>query len=1518
MTYLSRLRVLTAVLGVSAASAAVGTYLFGDFRPGPPAAKSASGDAGRPDGNRVTEELAQSRFSALPTVTYRLRNGETLFAWQVKPVIAAAPARPRDFVVVVDTSASQAGLPLRQARHVIQGLAQAAGPDDRFAVWTANTPKATRPLTKDFVAGNSDELRNAATALTEVEYGSGAVDLKGAVEKAAAAVPHNRGRQQVILFLGDGESAYAPLNENDRVALGGRLEGDDLAFFAVPLGVKVDPQNLHGLASLTGGAVVRLQEDVTDPSKRAAFVARLAAAVDVPVLKPEKYSFGAEVAEAFPTKLPPLRADRATLVIGRLAGAPAAVTAKVSGKVAGRPTDLAFSEALLPAQADHYFLNVMLDQWKGAPHTDAPAMLQADRALALASTQVKLYRDEFLTQAVWAVTLDKIDDAGKLYAAAKKIDPNDAEAAAGLKLVERMKAGKLTKADLSKRVSDKVNGTKVSKDEAVRLVFQEAAAAQDPPAPAPGAPGVVPAPLPAPAPADLLREAQARRLVEEQRYRVLVDTTISRARRLLRTDPDAAYTDLKRQRDEVLAYDALGDAARRGLVADLEVQMRDIMTKGGEIKRQAAEERTQIARSRQRLNEFDRQTVQEDQTKARIDAFRQLMQQARYELAYQEAQLMIQERTSRGLPVPPQATASYIIGQQATNLRESRELIRVKEDRFLLTMLQVEKSAIPYPDEPPVHFPPASVWRELTGERRERYTNAALGSEPSPTQKRLQNSIENQRVVFEGDLNNFTLIDLLQTLSKKYDLTFIINEDAFKADMIEGIRDKKPQLTATRLDGLTLGSFLDITLGSMGASFIVRPDYVEITTQNKRLEEKVTRAFPVADLVIPIPNSVALSGLTLNLSVQGATAQTINAAQPNANLGIGLGNNGGGGGLGQGGGLPQGGQFPNLGQGGNFVGIQGGQNGVGQFGNLGGQFGIQGATQERDLINLIIDTVARGEWKNSQPAQDPNAPMIEELAGLNPKAFNSLGYYGPARALTIRGSSRYHPNSTIQLKPGGGMAALPVRGGPAVAAANPAPAPAAPAAGVAVAAAGNAADPARNVGNARVAAQNAARPVSKDPKKMWHDVIAGTIEDPGMIVAASEFLMDFNEYGHAAEVLKANLRKGLATDAWAHEALAVALQAAQASPDEVERAALSAVDLDPTDPKAYLRAAKAESDLKRGDLAVGFCKRAAALSPGLPGAYANALVYAGQTDGVKADVVLWAADNLLSRDWPADGNDYQAEAKRRVEAIAGKFEAAGRGAEAAPLRKSIAEDARRDLVIELLWTGAADLDLVVTEPTGAVCDATRPRTSGGGVLKADQLDQRDAADVNGEGGRSELYAAASAFAGTYKVAVKKVFGNPVGGTALVKVTKFKGTPKQVDDIITVDFRGNKPVEVALDGGSRTEMAAIPAAADEGRLSTTGAPLSSGPSGFGGGFGTAGSMTTGAGNANAGSGLPLVNPAVETRQAGASAGAADLRRTATVNPDRRTMRVTVNPVFAGLNGSTIPLPKVDLLPGGDAR
>ncbi|QDU23987.1 VWA domain-containing protein [Urbifossiella limnaea] len=1531
MTLLTRLRVVPALLAVAAASVSIGTSLFGDFRGG--TAKTAV-PVENPNARPVAEDLAVTKFTNLPALTYKSTTGDTLFAWQVKPELAAAPARPRDILVVVDTSASQAGRPLQQARQIIIGLAGALAADDRVSVWTANTPAATRNLTKDFQPATSDDVKAAAAALTETEYGSGATDLKGALAKALGTVAPNRGRQQLVLFLGDGDSSYDPINESDRVALGGRMEQSDVFFFAVPLGVKVNANNLHGLAALTGGTVVRVQEDLANVSKRGEFVARLKTALDVPVLKPESVKFGADVAETFPSKLPPLRADKATLVIGKLAKAAPRVTAEVKGVVGTRAVTLSLGHDLPAPLPEHFFLNLMFAQWRDAPHKDAPAMLQADRALALASTQISLYREEYITQATWAVSLNKLDDATKLYEAAAKIDPSNTEVATGLALVGRMKTGQITKADMDKRAAAKVEGLKIDKAGAVRMVIQEGAKEPAAQPPAGGQPGLTPR-----AQTDLIQEAADLKRVEEQRYRVLVDATIRRARENLKVDPDGAYAELKRQRDDIQAYAGIGDAARGRYVSDLTAVMQEIFLKGAEIKRQAAAERDQIAKTRQRLNEFDRQQAEEDRTKARIDAFRQLMQQARYELAYQEAQLMIQERVSRGQTVPSTAVASYIIGQHATQLREWRELVRIREDRFLLTMMQAEKSHIPYPDEPPVHFPPAAVWRQLTegdGQRpgrRDRYGNTALGAQPSPSMLRLRSIIEDGLPVeLQGkDLKTTPLQEVLADLSKRYEITFVINQNAPGMEGLDQSTANANKLSASTLNGLRLGTFLDVYLRGLSVpniTYVVRPDYIEITSYEARLTDKVTTTFAVADLVIPIPSAVNQATLQQTLGVQQQTLAIFGAASGAAQfLGggnfLGVGGNGGAQPFGGGGAAPPGGGGgagnPFFGGGqngqGGIVGL-GGNGGVGQFGNLGGQFGLQGGTQESLLIGVIVETVARGEWDartmglagySSQQNQAPGAEV--EASFLDAKQQNSLGYYPPAHALIVRGTGKYLPYAGTKLeKVGGGMAAGPnpkvLVIGPNTPVAPKAVQPKAPAA----VAAGTPA-PKSGIVNPKNDAAQLAKSLDSNPKKKWNQAVEWTVTDPGLIVAAADFLMGFDEYGHAAEVLKAGMRKGLTTEAWTHGALHVALQMSNAAPEEVERAALSAIDLDPADPGAYIRAAKAEAELGNHDVAVALCRRAADRDPDQPAAYANALAYAEKARNVSPDTVEWAASSLLRRDFgQTDGVDYHGRVKELLPRFVARFDAAGTPTPG--LRRTVTEQTQRDLTIELLWQGAADLDLTVTEPGGSVCTTLTPRSVGGGVLTGDRIEQTD-------DGRAEAYTAASAFSGVYRVTARTAFGRPVGNTATLKITRFKGTPRESHDLVTIDLGSATPVEVRLDGGSRTELA--PVNPDVTTLRTAAmndrAAVPTGTRGFGGGVAAAGSASTSAMGSAAGpdARLPLVVQPWDQVIRGTGASA-DIRATYRLNPDRQTYSVSAQPVFA-TGGRDVRLPRVSLLPGG---
>src|SRR5207245_3177738 len=131
-------------------------------------------------------------------------------------------------------------------------------------------------------------------------------------------------------------------------------------------------------------------------------------------------------------------------------------------------------------------------------------------------------------------------------------------------------------------------------------------------------------------------------------------------------------------------------------------------------------------------------------------------------------------------------------------------------------------------------------------------------------------------------------------------------------------------------------------------------------------------------------------------------------------------------------------------------------------------------------------------------------------------------------------------------------------------------------------------------------------------------------------------LLQAGEWDHAAEFLKANLRRGVVVKPWVYESLALALRESKhATDDEIERAETSLADLEPQDAEGFLKASKAMADHKHWDRALAFCRQAAQLEPGAPKVYADALNYAEMAKDV--DAMEWAAGNLLKQDWPVKG-----------------------------------------------------------------------------------------------------------------------------------------------------------------------------------------------------------------------------------------------------------------------------------------
>src|SRR5262249_50371826 len=109
--------------------------------------------------------------------------------------------------------------------------------------------------------------------------------------------------------------------------------------------------------------------------------------------------------------------------------------------------------------------------------------------------------------------------------------------------------------------------------------------------------------------------------------------------------------------------------------------------------------------------------------------------------------------------------------------------------------------------------------------------------------------------------------------------------------------------------------------------------------------------------------------------------------------------------------------------------------------------------------------------------------------------------------------------------------------------------------------------------NKAVAQQERKKPPKwdADPRTIWEEALEKGVDDPGLIVACADYLVQAGRFDHAAEFLKANLRRGIVVRPWVYEALAVALMESKGSPEEIQRAELSEADLQPMDAQGFLR-----------------------------------------------------------------------------------------------------------------------------------------------------------------------------------------------------------------------------------------------------------------------------------------------------------------------------------------------------------
>ncbi|MBI3466069.1 MAG: VWA domain-containing protein, partial [Planctomycetes bacterium] len=616
--------------------------------------------------------------------TFVRPDGESFFALSLTPDVDIPAAAAHDVAVLFDTSASQTGVIREKAMQVLNALLAGLGPTDRVNLMAVDVN--TTPLTSGFVSP-SDEAMKQALAELEQRVPLGSTDMASALSAAAESFGEAN-NPRVMIYIGDGVSVGGMLSAEQASALVSGLVEKQVPVTGYAIGPRVDNLLLASVANHTGGMLLVDRADLA-VEHAASFLAK---AAHEQVVWPTAAEFPAALSEVFPSTVPPLRRDRDTVLIGKgTLSEPAEV--KLSALVAGKPVELSWAVSPSPSNDDHAYLAPLVETARAAgPASTLPTLGTA--GLREARRVLNQGADNLTVLGEQAIAAGNLDQAEHLAGGALQVDPTNPEALA-----------------VRRAVTNARNGQGPAAAE-LRLTRAQETVAPPPTAAPPVAP-----PAPVVEDAGLLGRVAAESTVLTDVVRTEVQATLSEVRGFMARDPDAALLRLKELQERVRLAPDVNPEVRAQVQRDIEIALREAARR--QVEKRELDLQIQIAQQeseeRQRINrQLFLRDQQVDQMLAR---FNSLMDEGRYRDAEQVAMLAREAAPTR--PATGAAVANVQLIYPAVQALEYR---RARWTGVVDTLATVERSHIPFPDEPPIIYPDPEVWARLTARRKAEYS----------------------------------------------------------------------------------------------------------------------------------------------------------------------------------------------------------------------------------------------------------------------------------------------------------------------------------------------------------------------------------------------------------------------------------------------------------------------------------------------------------------------------------------------------------------------------------------------------------------------------------------------------------------------------------------------------------------------------------------------------------------------------------------------------------------------------
>ncbi len=809
-------------------------------------------------------------------------DGETYYAVALQADHIEAPTPSRKLVILVDTSASQVGEHREHGLSVLRELLSALPSDRQLTVYAVDIQ--TVPLTAPDVTPQV-ALQTAIPRLRQ-RFPAGATDMRLALTTALQALAGSDGG--AVLYLGDGMSTANLIQQADMQDLLQDLRDRQTPVSSYAVGPRTDLQLLGILAQHTGGRVL-VDEGMDQRRDVVQIGEELTAVVLQPVYFPTSVEVVPKMVDLVPHEALPLRTDRETIYLGR-GILPGAVTVTLSGadqvlRIPSRGQPMTGGNTFLYGSYRQAELNGGLNPLAGMEmYRQAQQGFEDEIArLEAAGEQAVIARD-FKTAEQLGLTIKNFDPANVR-----------AEVLIGA-------AG-----DLQVRTIAQTEAP----DDSQAPPFPQL----DPAAPAGPTPATSPTPA-APAipdsrllPGDLqgrespldqsLIEGEVdRRKVAGERLTLDVGQVIESSEQRLNSDPLGARNDLESALGAVKSAQDISPEVRAQLLRRVNSAIDIVRSRTASIDQRNIRAQQRLAEQEAQRRLVEASMLDELRLAQLVDRVRALIWEGYRgnEEGFEEAEAVARQITSMR-PGSAIGVQTLTVSEAAGQLDKAFRLRTLRQDRFLATLHQVELSHVPFPDEPPVRYPPAPVWRALT-ERRAKWNSVDL-HQNSPNEERIYRALEDET---NFEFVDTPLSDAIDYISQLHNIT-ILMDDVALTDV--GIATDEPINLV--LSGVRLRSAMKIMLEGLGLTWVVEDEVMKITTIEAAEEKLQTRVYPVGDLVI--------SPAVMKSNVGGA-----GGGLGGGGLGGGLG--GGGGGLGGGGGIGGGGGgFGGGGGGGGFYSV---------------------------------------------------------------------------------------------------------------------------------------------------------------------------------------------------------------------------------------------------------------------------------------------------------------------------------------------------------------------------------------------------------------------------------------------------------------------------------------------------------------------------------------------------------------------------------------------------------------------